>query len=244
MPQVRKTRRGPQTTTSKPPFELADWDKLLRKDVIKKSTIALNDAKIVPLMHVANILQSWVRAADELDAMLRYATKRKYEPEDLFWEKEGREDLRAVRSMRLQALSTWVTDGISPTRKPAGELFEPPQRNVGGHWQMLDAAEHAIGLAARQHAFDLVSGNSPNSYRDWLMKRRAPLIARPIRQWTDYAPDLHLIFRAELYPEDCAAWRFIEKTAPTITGESPTFQAVRTELMRERWQKRKGQMRV
>jgi hypothetical protein len=49
-----------------------------------------------------------------------------------------------------------------------------------------------------------------------------------------------MIFRTELLPDpgDWAAFRLIEKTAPTITGETPTFDAVRSELLRGRWRKR------
>src|SRR5262249_40833538 len=116
--------------------------------------------------------------------------------------------------------------------------------------------EHAAALAARAHAFDLVRGDGhDNPYVAWLAPTtRAPLLARSIKRWTDYAPDLRKIFRSELLnameqrengggagqtqrandapppdPGDLAAFRFIESTAPAITGETPSFHAIRTE---------------
>jgi hypothetical protein len=192
---------------------LADWRTLLHDKVMKtKGAITLDDSAILPLMHVANILQSWVRAAPQ--------------------EKE----CEVLGTARLRPLSIWVTDGISPTQRHGDGGI--------GRWPMLDAAnkdEHAAALAARERAFKLVRGDQKSRYCDWLAEmKRPPLIARSIKQWTDYAPDLRMIFRNELSPDprDQAAFRLIEKTAPTITGETPGFNAVRTELLRGRWQKR------
>jgi hypothetical protein len=212
MPRPRKTDRGPRTTASKPPFVLADWRTLLHKEVMKeRDAISLDDPAILPLMHVANILQSWVRAA----------------PQD--------KEREVLGTARLRLLSIWVTDGISPRQRHGEEM---------GRWPMLDGVnkdEYAAALAARTRAFDLVRGNGQSSYRDWLAKmKRSPLIARSVKQWTDYAPDLWKIFRSELRPDpgDLAAFRFVQLTAPTISGETPSFNAVRTELLRGRWQKR------
>jgi hypothetical protein len=84
-------------------------------------------------------------------------------------------------------------------------------------------------------------------YHIWLAtEARVPLLTRSIRAWTDYAPDLPIIFRSELRPDPghLAAFRFIQMTAPTITGEGPSFYAVQTELSRGRWRNRKRQNAV
>jgi hypothetical protein len=198
----------------------------------EQDAIAIDDLAIAHLMHVVNLLQwKWKVHAIAPEKKINEATY-------------------------LQALVTWVASGMLPrVVRRGGEArisdhFEAMSIEPGG-LDPLGAAQatamhilrepDAAAPAARGHALELIRGVGDNPYCRWLVEeQRVPLLTRPVREWKDYAPDLRKIFRAELRPDpgDSAAFRFIECTAFVITGEEPTFGAVRSELMRERWKKR------
>jgi hypothetical protein len=127
---------------------------------------------------------------------------------------------------------------LPPTMVAMSEVMEP-------------VTAEAVEPAARRHVLDLLSGKIPgNRYCIWLAKEaRDPLLAIPIRRWTNYAPDLFEIFRSEPWPNplkdladfDLTVFRFIAYVVPAITGETLKPSAVSTELLEEggRWRKRK-----
>jgi hypothetical protein len=238
MPRTRKTNRGPKETATVAPFTFTTMHALLRGKVIKveknRSAISLDDPAVAHLTHVANFLQWKVRAIPH------------------------KENFNMATYLRTW--SAWVDTGIMPRQRYG--CIEPAGLVERQRWNMLDTAagQHGVDkkalaalterepvvLAARMHALNLVCGVVRGDGRDspyciWLAEMKKPsLLARPIEQWKDYAPDLRKIFHTELRPApgDSAAFRFIELTAPTITGETTTFGAVRTELLRGCWQKR------
>ena len=105
---------------------------------------------------------------------------------------------------------------------------------VEQRWVMLDRAMTASEQTPAEHAVHARALELMQM--DW---GRGPLLARPIRTWTDFALELAGISHVTLNLGERAVFRFIQHVTPMITGEKkPTFHAVRTELMRERWRLR------
>jgi hypothetical protein len=198
---------------------------------------------ITHLMHIANVLQHKAQCSQ-------------YE--------EG-----LSLQLRMHAWTFWVTTGHMPAYQQSDENFPAGGRGIVdlGNVSATGGSPYGHGLhrqgspftitpynpdvISRQYVFDLLSGNAPGTYRDWLAKSaRTPLLGKPIRRWQDYAPDLWQIFRSEFHPDpgNQATFRFIVLTAEAITGEAPGFyavrsedgeplgyQAVRSELLQGRW---------
>ena len=210
MPRQRTTDRGPKNAASAPPFTTKTLHALLRDKVVKQGPLpAATDPAIACLMHVLNILQWRVRGGNV------FSENRKGVSGVLAIEEE-----RQART--TDAWSSWVATGIRPGHG----------RSLG--WNMIEVAsasaatldELSESADARAHAWKLMT-----------KERRGgqALLVRSIKQWKDYAQDLRTIF-CELLPNQAnrAAFRFIEATAPMIANETPSFEAIRTELMRRR----------
>jgi hypothetical protein len=113
-----------------------------------------------------------------------------------------------------------------------------PGRRSEQRWVMLDIA-HARKTNATSEPTDAEHAAHARALE--LMEKdygRGPLLARPIRTWTDFALELAGISHITLNLGELAAFRFIVAVTPKITGEESTEGAVRSELMRERWRKR------
>jgi hypothetical protein len=215
MPRQRKTNRGPSATVvSAEPFTPATLHALLCDKVVltkkAKAAILPDSPAIAHLVYTLNILQWKVRAVS-------------YEPPG--------------STAKIKVWSTWSAIGMVPNLQLGGHI-EPAglgrfamQLCIHCPLSGLGAYRQGRKRAARRHALGLML--KPYD------QERGPLLARSIREWKDYAPELGEIFCSELpNPRERAAWRFIALTAPMITGEEPSFEAVRTELTRERWKTR------
>jgi hypothetical protein len=213
MPLPRKTDRG-RATESLPPLTLKKTFRLLRK-VIKRPNqrCALGNPAMTPtithLMQVVNILQFKRLFPHEGENLSMAAHRRMWSP--------------------------WISTGIMPAQRRFGTEPNKPaiQPHDAGHielgpgrsplFNVMDVAAMAIEQeppAERAHVYKLMCGND--------------LLARSIKHFTDYAPDLRRIFDTELCdamkrllgedespdPGDEAAFRFIAETASIITGES------------------------
>jgi hypothetical protein len=77
-------------------------------------------------------------------------------------------------------------------------------------------------------------------YADAARQRGLPFVDHrpPVEAWTDTARDLMQIFKA-LLPKQTkeAGYRFVVEVTPLITGDAPTFHAVKTALKRGRLSK-------
>jgi hypothetical protein len=196
---------------------------------------------ITHLMHIANVLQHKAQYSQHEEGL--------------------------SPQLRIHAWTFWVTTRHMPAYQQSDENFPAEGRVIVDLGSGAGGSPHGHGLhrqgspftitpynpdvISRQYVFDLLSGNAPGTYRDWLTKwARTPLLGKPIQRWPDYAPDLWQIFRSEFHPEpeNKVAFRFIALTAEAITGEAPGFhavrsedgeppgfQAVRSELLRGRW---------
>jgi hypothetical protein len=200
---------------SLPPLTFEETLRLLREQVIKRPNqrLALDNPAMAPaithLMLVVNILQF----------------KRLFPHEG--------ENLSMAAHRRIW--SPWISTGIMPAQRRFDTEDNKPaiQPHDAGHvelgpgrsplFNVMNDAATSIKQetpAERAHVYELMCGND--------------LLARSIRHFTDYAPDLRRIFDTELCdamkrllgedespdPGDEAAFRFIAATASIITGET------------------------
>jgi hypothetical protein len=74
-------------------------------------------------------------------------------------------------------------------------------------------------------------------YADAARKRGLPFVdhSPPVEAWTDAAQSLMKIFEASLPKQTTeAGYRFVVAVTPLITGDAPTFDAVKTAFKRDR----------
>jgi hypothetical protein len=119
--------------------------------------------------------------------------------------------------------------------------FLPTQRNIyvalAGASERLCKKEAAAKTQADLAALDsLISAARVARKRGLPLTLNAMLVApSPTEGWTDIAEELRELFHSVL-PDASkeAGYRFVKAVVPTITGESPSFDAIKTVFKRHR----------
>ena len=272
MGRKRTTDRGlPRETTSGIPFTIDTMRDLLRDKVFEPGYRPLEDPVMVfiitRLMHFVNVLQHKAQFRQSEVGISLEMQRRDWQD----WVTTGVPPSQRPSPLQLdptkrlnptesgldeRPIAEWRSHGSSGLQLHAGGSFVLAERLPWTTPRLVEVSvtpeqraeleqSPAYVTPPRQHVLDLLSGKVPgNRYCIWLAKEgRDPLLARPIRLWTDYAPDLEQIFRSEPWPDppkdfDSIVYRFIMEAIPAITGETKTFNAVSTELREERWRMR------
>ena len=116
---------------------------------------------------------------------------------------------------------------------------EPPNRPAADSAKARACiAEFIEKQRARLAAFDALVSAADDARELGLPMVNNPMLVTSPRteHWMDYAETLAAIFRSALPGRSKeAAFRFVEAVSPTISGENPTFEAVRSAFMRKRF---------